>query len=247
MGGSLPNSALARMAAMFFMLSALLGPLARFSRGDSAAPLGAEMGALSFGLAALFLPWDRWPRGALHGVAAAGFALKVVTTLEIGASPWLYSLHYVMLFMWIGAAIGPRKPLLWALPAAAAYVGPMLWIGGDRAAIASVMLVIPGSVFTGEAAGWLAAHLRSAGLTSQMRAKTMAGLVDATSAMAASQESDELARLAALGAVESRPPPPDRSWGFASLLQLERSNLSRAPSGFGTYTLTTRFDFSGGT
>ena len=60
MGGSLLNSSLARMAAAFFMLSALLGPLARFSRGDaSAAPLNAEWGALSFGVLAVLLPWDR--------------------------------------------------------------------------------------------------------------------------------------------------------------------------------------------
>lgn len=191
------------MAALFFMASALLGPLARFSRGDaSAAPLTAEWGALSFGLVALLLPWDRWPQRRLHVVAAAGFALKVVTTLEIGASPWLYTLHYVMLFMWIGAALGPRTSLLWALPAAAAYVGPILVLEGDRAAIASAILVIPASVFTGEAAAWLTTHLRRAERTSQTRAEAMARLVDATLTIAASQERDDLARLTARSAVE---------------------------------------------
>ena len=46
MGGSLPNSALARLAAAFFMLSALLGPLMRLTRGDPAAPLISEWSAL---------------------------------------------------------------------------------------------------------------------------------------------------------------------------------------------------------
>jgi diguanylate cyclase (GGDEF)-like protein len=191
------------MAAAFFMLSALLGPLARFSRGDAAAgPLNAEWGALSFGLLAVLLPWDRWPQGRLHVVAAAGFALKVVTTLEIGASPWLYALHYLMLFMWIGAALGQRTPLLWGLPAAAAYVAPILWMGGDRAAAASAILVIPASVFTGEAAAWLTARLRRAERTSMTRAETMAGLVDATLALAACEDCEELARLTAQSAAE---------------------------------------------
>ncbi len=190
------------MAAVFFMLSAVLGPLFRLARGDSGAPLTAECGAVAFGLVALFLPWDRWPQRTLHVVAAAGFALKVVTTLEIGASPWVYSLHYLMLFMWIGAALGPRVPLLWSLPAAASYVVPILLIGGDRAAIASASLVIPASVFTGEAAAWLTTQLRRAERLSQTRAQTMAGLVDATLALAASQDSDELARLTALGSAE---------------------------------------------
>ena len=162
----------------------------------------AEWGALGFGLVALLLPWDRWPQRRLHVVAAAGFALKMVTTLEIGASPWLYSLHYLMLFMWIGAALGPRVPLLWGLPAALSYVLPILWIEGDRAAIASVILVIPASIFTGEAAAWLTARLRSAEQTSQSRAETMARLVDTTLALAASQEMDDLARLTARTALE---------------------------------------------
>jgi diguanylate cyclase (GGDEF)-like protein len=190
------------MAAVFFMLSAVLGPLSRLARGDSAAPLSAELGALTFGAIALLVPWDRWPQRALHVVAAAGFALKVVTTLEIGASPWVYSLHYLMLFMWIGAALGPRVPLLWGLPAAAAYVVPILLVGGDRAAVASASLVIPASIFTGEAAAWLATHLRSAELVSQSRAQKMAGLVDTTLALAASQDIGELARLTALGSAD---------------------------------------------
>jgi len=46
MGGSLPNSTLTRLAAAFFMLSALLGPLMRLTRGDPAAPLISEWSAL---------------------------------------------------------------------------------------------------------------------------------------------------------------------------------------------------------
>lgn len=224
MGGSLANSSMARMAAVFFMASAVLGPLARFARGDAAAPLAAEWGAVAFGLFAFFAPWDRWPQRALHAVAAVGFGLKIVTTFDIGASPYLYALHYLMLFMWIGAALGSRVPLAWGLPAGAAYVVPLLLVGGERAAIASTALVIPASIFTGEAAAWLATHLRSAELMSQSRARKMAGLVDATLALAASEAPDELARLTALGATEI--------YGAdCALVLLEDADARLAPAG----------------
>jgi diguanylate cyclase (GGDEF)-like protein len=202
MGGSLPNSTLARLAAAFFTLSALLGPLLRLTRRDPATPLISEWGALVFGLVALAAPWDRWPQRALHSVAAAGFALNAGTAFLIGANSYVHSVHFIMLFMWVGAALGPRVPLAWGLPAAAAYAVPLLLIGAGRDAIASVVVVIPACIFTGEAAAWLTAQLRSVERLSQARAQTMAGLVDATLALAASQESDELARLTALGSAE---------------------------------------------
>ena len=58
------------------------------------------------------------------------------------------------------------------------------------------------SVLTGEAAGWLSARLQRSEKRIQERARKMAGLVDATMALATCQEPEELGRLTALGGVE---------------------------------------------
>ncbi len=202
MAGSLPSSTLARLAGAFFILSAVLGPLVRGTSGGELLPFGAEWGALAVGVAALWAPWDRWPRAALLSIALAAFGLKAFATFESGVAPHLYALHYLVIFMWLGAALGPRVSLVCGAPGAAAYVGPLLLVDGGREVLAAAAVVLPVCIFTGEAAAWLVARMRHAERVSQERARRMGSLVDASLALASSHEPEELARLTALAAAD---------------------------------------------
>ncbi len=157
---------------------------------------------LSMVLASAFwiAPWDRWPRGALLSVALGAFVLRSTANLAGGTGPYIYVVHYVVLFMWIGLALPG-----WARAACvplflASYVSPTLAHGGGGAVLASVGVVAPACILVGELSAWISNQTRRAEASSRERAEKMAMLVDATLALAASHELDELGRLTASGA-----------------------------------------------
>jgi diguanylate cyclase (GGDEF)-like protein len=195
----------ARLAAVFFALSGAIGLATRVAFAGATPEVLLGPGGVALAAGALFwvAPWDRWPRGALLAPVAAGLALKTWANAEAAvASPYIYGVHYVVLFMWVGVALPRGSALLCAPFLVVSYLLPMWQAGAAAADVASVWAVAACCVFTGEAAGWLSARLRRVERDSAGRTRTMSGLVDATLALASCQEIEELGRLTAVAARE---------------------------------------------
>ena len=197
------TTALARLAGGFLVITGLISVVDASLRWDEIADpalLTAVGVACVFTAAACFLvPWEKLPRGTLFGIVAAALILKGTGTYAralIVPQP----VHYLVLFMWIGIAL-PRWGWMWATPLfLVSYAGPMIALGASLKPLAELALVLPACLFVGGSAAWLSGRLREAERVSEQRAERMSRLVDATLALASSQEIDELARLTAVGA-----------------------------------------------
>lgn len=204
MGDSISNRQLARLIAVSFVLAGVLGCLRGWISPNTEIArdlLFPSAGlAIVFGIAAWFAPWNRWERGALLSLALGAFVLKTLANLAGGTGPYIYVIHYVMLFMWCGVAL-PWPARLACVPIFVfSYVTPILFAGNGEADLASLGIVAPACMMLGELAAWLANQTRSAEQSSHDRAAKMATLVEATLALAACQDLDELGRLTARGA-----------------------------------------------
>lgn len=202
----LPKGLMGRLAAAFFVFSGVTSFLRGLPLGADAGHvsqlLAVELGVVAIGVAAWFAPWERWPRRALFSLVVCALTAKTAGNLVREASPFVYAIHYVVLFMWIGVAL-PRWTGVAASPLLLlSYVVPLLAAGRSAGDLASIAVVVPVCVFTGEAAAWIATRLRVAEQRSQGRTLKMAALVDAASALAASRQADELAHLTAVAALE---------------------------------------------
>ena len=207
MSNPLPRGLLARIFASFLMLASVLtivsNTLAQGSVPESLASAPAPWIGLLVGVLAFFAPWDRWPQIALLSLVVVAMVIKGIGQSQATmASPYVYALHFIILFMWIGIAL-PRWSALACTPLlAAGYLIPLLLTDAPRADLLSAIAAVPACVFVGETAAWLSTRLRDAEQRSQGRAVKMAGLVDSSVALASCQEREELARVTALGAVE---------------------------------------------
>jgi len=107
--------------------------------------------ALCSGVAAWFVPWDRWAWWAILGVPPVAFALIALGSFFAGADTWDYGLFYVVAYVWIGIALPPLLPIWYSPLAAIAYVTPILYLPVDRAqGLATTAVVIPLCVLVGE-------------------------------------------------------------------------------------------------
>ncbi len=204
MAESLSNRQLARLCAVFFVVAGGIGCLRGWLSPNpeiARALLFPAAGlAVALGTAAWFAPWNRWPRGALLSLALGAFGLKALANLAGGTGPYIYIIHYLVLFMWCGVAL-PRPARLACVPLfLLSYVAPILFAGNTEADLASLGVVLPACVMLGELAAWIASRTRMAEQAARERAAKMATLVDATLSLAACQDLDELGRLTASGA-----------------------------------------------
>jgi len=111
---------LARLAGVFFVTAGLTGLLLAALRapsdgGTAVSTVGPSVGSIGVGLSAWWIPWNRLPRAALFSLVLAALVLKVAGNLIRDADPYLYGIHYGMLFMWIGIAL-PRGSALACAP-----------------------------------------------------------------------------------------------------------------------------------
>jgi len=197
------STSLARLAGGFFAVSGLVtGVEASLRWSEIFQPaLLTTVGVCTLlgALVCFLVPWERLPRGALFGIVAAALLLKGFGAYARGpVDP--QPVHYLVLFMWIGIAL-PRWGWMTAAPLfLVSYVAPVLALDAPLAPLAELAIVLPACLFVGGSAAWLSRRLRDAERVSEQRAERMSRLVEATLALAASQEIDELARLTALGA-----------------------------------------------
>jgi diguanylate cyclase (GGDEF)-like protein/PAS domain S-box-containing protein len=107
--------------------------------------------ALGSGIAAWFLPWDRWPWWALLFVPPLAFTLIALGSLFAGGNTWDYGLFYIVAYVWIGLAMPPLLPTWYSPLAAIAYVLPILYLPVDTGqGLATTAVVIPLCVLVGE-------------------------------------------------------------------------------------------------
>ena len=197
------STSLARLAGGFFAVSGLVTGVESWMRwGEIFQPsllAAVSAGTLLGALACFLIPWQRLPRAALFGIVVAALLLKGFGAYARGpVDP--QPVHFLVLYMWIGISL-PRWGWVSATPLfLVSYVAPVLALDAPLAPLAELAIVLPACLFVGGSAAWLSGRLRDAERLSEQRAERMSRLVDATLALAASQEVDELARLAALGA-----------------------------------------------
>jgi diguanylate cyclase (GGDEF)-like protein len=97
------------------------------------------------------LPWRRWPLRVTLVYFPFCLGLLVVTALYGSFAHELYGLWYVVAFVWVGLHHPKRTSLALAVPAAIAYVGPLLHEPNPSgSAIRSVAIAIPAAVLIGE-------------------------------------------------------------------------------------------------
>ncbi|MHB1444086.1 MAG: putative bifunctional diguanylate cyclase/phosphodiesterase [Acidimicrobiales bacterium] len=154
-------------SALFVLCGALvsvMAPLLPFQAGSS------RLGLICVGLAAAatgvtiwFLPWDRWGRTATIWLVPVAMTLVGWHNYFTGYDGFVYSLFFMVIFVWIGLG----HPQGWALACtpllAIAYLGPMAF-GGHHPAIAfgSAGYALPACVLTGETVSWVSSRLRRA-------------------------------------------------------------------------------------
>ena len=63
--------------------------------------------AITLGIVAWFLPWNRWPSWSLFAVPPVAFTLIALGNLFAGANTWEFGLFFVVAFVWIGVALPP--------------------------------------------------------------------------------------------------------------------------------------------
>ena len=131
-----------QLAAAFIAVSSVV---AFFGARSQEPPIVAVLGVgLAAALAFWFAPWDRWPRNALLAIVIVSFALKSAGNVVYERSSYLYAIHYVVTFMWIGIAL-PRWSSAMLTPLfAISYLAPLWFLDAPPGAIASIAIVLPG-------------------------------------------------------------------------------------------------------
>jgi len=151
------------------------------------------------GILVWFAPWQRWPRWSLLFLPVIGLAVKTWANLHGGLGPYSYSIHFVLIYVWMGVALPRGTPLGFAPLLALAYALP-LFMKGDPKQIASVAMVVPICVLVGESVAWISNRLRRVEKVDGQHMSRMGWLVEASVKLAGQHERAELAeRVARLG------------------------------------------------
>ena len=99
----------------------------------------------------LLLPWERWPSSSTLAYFPFCLALLVMNAMYGSTPREIYAFWFVVAFVWVGIHHPTRTSLALGVPAAVAYLIPLLTaaeMSGD--AIRSVAVAIPGAVLIGE-------------------------------------------------------------------------------------------------
>jgi signal transduction histidine kinase len=145
----------AKVAAVFFVGGGLLFlATLPFAPEDARTDLSAVIAlvACAVGLGVWLVPWERLPRRATLVLVPLAFSLIAVGNLVGGTDYFTYGVFFVIAFVWIGLAHPPLTSLAMSPFAIAAYLAPIpaLPSGDQVGALASAVLALPISVFTGE-------------------------------------------------------------------------------------------------
>jgi PAS domain S-box-containing protein len=124
---------------------------------DRTALMAVASCALGIGGATLLVPWGRLGRRASLVLVPPALALIAVANAFGGdLSSSVYGVFFLVTFVWIGIAHGPRCSLAFGPLAALAYAVSLIVVRQDAAnAVATGALILPLCVFVGEALGWV--------------------------------------------------------------------------------------------
>lgn len=131
--------------------------------------------AVALGLVSLRLPWHRLPLRSPLVLAVIGFGLIAVSNAYGGnVNPYSYPVFFVVVFAWAGLAQPPGTSLLLAVPATAAYLGPMAALPHQRhLLVQSVTIAIPVFVIVGEVLAHATRQQQDSAAQLQRRVRTM--------------------------------------------------------------------------
>jgi diguanylate cyclase (GGDEF)-like protein len=157
----------ARRASLLFAVAGLLAIVNAWI----VAPAGQRidftlLGTLDLVIAAAIAaaPWHRWPRRALLAIPLLALLTVDLFAIVGELEPWVYSVFFVVLAIWIGVAL-PRYSTLAIAPAfALAYVAPL----DATTAKTTVGLVVPIVVVLGELVAHVVHHLREASIVDEL-------------------------------------------------------------------------------
>ena len=164
------------------LLSVLGAPLASRSGGRPLVLAAVGGAAIAIGAVAWFLPWPRWSHRA--ALSLVGIALVLMTTANFhgDSDPYGYGIFFVVIYAWLGLHQPPGTAAIVALPAAAAYLAPLLWSPlHDQAAWTSVLVVIPVCILVSETVSRAMTGLRHARQLDIRRVGDLEAIVGAAS------------------------------------------------------------------
>ena len=163
---TLDTRAVARVAAALWVgcgaLVAFAIPV--LDPGDSTNRAGVfytGLAAMLIGTIVWFLPWQRWPSKATFLLVPVAFTV-IGFYNSFADDPWSYSVFFLVSFAWVGLAHPNGTSVLSAPFLIVAYLIPLVGHHDDRAAVGSLVYVVPTSVLLGEAVSWVASRLRRA-------------------------------------------------------------------------------------
>jgi diguanylate cyclase (GGDEF)-like protein len=159
-----PTSA-AQQASALFVVAGLVTAAMNHVPGAEYRVANDWIALASAGIAPLgwILPWRRWSERWTLAYVPFCLALLVLSNLYGSVAPQVYGVWYVVMFVWIGLHHPRRVPLLFAAPAAIAYVLPLLIVADTaRDAVPSVIIAVPAAVAIGELLAYTNVALREA-------------------------------------------------------------------------------------
>jgi signal transduction histidine kinase len=148
------------------VLFALAGSLAFVAVGtqpDRAGVLVAIGAAdLAVGLAAWFLPWQRYPSWAALGLCVPAFGILAASTVAFGGMAAGTGPFLVLIYAWVGLNFPVWAVFAVAPLAVAAYVVPLLLTGQSPPVVASGIVLTPVAVGVALLIATQVRHLRAA-------------------------------------------------------------------------------------
>lgn len=194
------------------LVSALVHPLPNLTQMTGSERALITAACLLSGAVIWQLPWDRWRRAALYTLPPVGLAVKLWANLHGGLGPYSYSIHFVLIYVWIGVALPRGSSLRFSPLLAFAYAVPLA-IGGDPRQVASMAMVVPICVLIGESVAWISNRLREVEHVDGQHMLHMRWLVQASVDLA--HERDESALVTRIASLANERPGGD---GAAVLL-----------------------------
>lgn len=161
--GMLPPQLLGKLGGVLYTGSAVVSivtlPLPQSPNANLLAQLVLTFVALPIGIFAWYAPWQRWGRLATLWLVPPSLVLIAVGNVASGYEAHTYGVFFVLVFVWLGLGHRRWTSARLALPAAVAYMAPLLaQPGSGPADLASTAFVIPICVLVGESLAWVVAR-----------------------------------------------------------------------------------------
>ncbi len=173
------------------LVSALVHPLPNLTSMSGAERAAITSVCVLAGLVIWWLPWDRWPRAALLALPPIGLGVKMWANLHGGLGPFAYSVHFALIYVWMGVALPRGTPVAFVPLLALAYLVPLL-PRDTPGELQSAAIVIPICVLIGESVAWISEKLREVERVDASRMQRLEWLVGASGRLATLQDTPEL-------------------------------------------------------